>query len=232
MTSANKLQGYRHFLFRRRRMGRDMLWYELFDCMKNDNCPICELVHKRTVQSMDGFLYESVNDGTIRNKISHSNGLCNFHAYMLKDMGDPLAHAIIYTDLLRKAAHNIRSPNIRQALQYQSHEECLFCLQEHESESTYIKAFIVAFPDQEFKKQYQDNGLLCLPHLELVKNSKVFSDKIMDITLEKYDILINQLQEIKRKFDYRYSTELWTEQEKTAWNRAVAAINAGRGLKK
>lgn len=103
-------------------MGRDMLWYELFNGLKNNNCPICELVHKKTVQSMEGFLYESANDTAIRNKINHSNGLCNYHAYMLMERGDPLAHAIIYTDLLRKAAYNIRSPNSR--LQYQSHADC------------------------------------------------------------------------------------------------------------
>ena len=36
-------------------MGKDMVYYNLLDSMKNDCCPICELVKKRTLQMMDSF---------------------------------------------------------------------------------------------------------------------------------------------------------------------------------
>lgn len=162
---------------------------------------------------MDGFLYESVNDVTIRKNICSSSGLCNFHAYMLMEMGDPLAHALVYSDLLKKAIDNMSGVSLKQNSLYQSHNDCLFCKQAKESEDTYN----IAFADAEFKGKYISEGLLCMPHLELIKNLKWHEiDKIVDISLGKYRGLINDLSEIKRKNDYRFSSEDWTEQEKAA----------------
>lgn len=217
-------------------MNRDMVWHELFDRMQNDSCPICDLIHNRTKRSMDGFLYESVNDVTLRSKICKSNGFCNYHAYMLMGMGDPLAHALIYNDLLESAIDNIRTLNLKQKNLFQSHEECMFCEQAKEGERSYLGAFIDAFEDDEFKEKYINESCLCLPHLELIKNlkkqGKNYTNKIVDISLKKYQSLINNLLEIKRKSDYRFSHEPWTEQEKSAWEKAVVAINAKRGIKK
>jgi len=182
---------------------------------------------------MDGFLYESVNDISLRKNICNSNGLCNFHAYMLMEMGDPLAHALVYSDLLKKAIDNMSGINLKQNNLYQSHNDCLFCKQAKESEDTYIIAFADAFEDTEFKEKYISGGMLCMPHLELIKNLKRHEvDKIVDISLEKYRGLINDLSEIKRKNDYRFSSENWTEQEKTSWKRAVKVINAQKGITK
>ncbi len=210
-----------------------MVWHELFDRMQNNQCPICDLIHNRIQRSMDGFLYESVNDVSIRKKICNSNGFCNYHAYMLMEMGDPLAHALIYSDLLKKAIDNIRGNSSKQNSLYQSHNDCIFCKQAKESEDTYIIAFADAFADAEFKEKYIGEGMLCLSHLELIKNLKRRGiDKIVTITLEKYGSLIDDLSEIKRKNDYRFSSEGWTEQEKAAWKKAVNIINAIKGIRK
>ena len=56
-------------------------------------------------------------------------------------------------------------------------------------------------------------------------------EKIKETTLQKYEDLMYQLSEIRRKNDYRFSGELWSGQEKTAWKRAVSIINALRGIK-
>lgn len=215
-------------------MCRDMVWHELFDRMKEERCPICELIFDRIKRSMDGFLYEGINDPMLRDKICKSNGLCNYHAYMLMDMGDPLAHALIYHDLLERAMHYIQAPSIKQqAGIYQSHPDCLFCRQAKESEDIYMKAFISAFGDEEFRTRYMDGGLLCVPHLELIKTERKQKniEKIKEATLHKYEDFIHQLSEIRRKNDYRFSGEPWSEQEKTAWKRAVSIINALRGIR-
>ena len=43
--------------------------------------------------------------------------------------------------------------------------------------------------------------------------------------------MLDSLSEIKRKNDYRYSEEEWTNDEKTAWKKVVGIINGRRGLK-
>ncbi|MCX7658007.1 MAG: DUF6062 family protein [Oscillospiraceae bacterium] len=201
--------------------------------MQEDNCPICELIHNRTQKSMEAFLYESVNDPALRSQICNSNGLCNFHAYMLMDNGDPLAHALIYNDLLEMSIKQIKRPiiNKKPEKSYQSHPDCLFCRQEKAAEDVYIKCFIEAFNDNDFCLKYEQQALLCLPHLELIKEYKN-TDKIIETTLQKYKSLMGNLMEIKRKNDYRFSGEPWTEEEKAAWKKAVSVVNAKRGLKK
>jgi hypothetical protein len=172
-------------------MSRNIIWHELFDRIQNDNCPICELIHTRTIKSMDDILYENVNDVTIRDKIFTSNGLCNYHAYMLMDIGDPLAHAIIYCDLLKRAIYNIETSNQKQKGLYQSHEDCIFCEQAKKMEDCYLSAIIDAFEDYEFTEKYINDGFLCLPHLESIKkNNKYHIDKIVDITLKNIKMLL------------------------------------------
>lgn len=215
-------------------MNRDMVWHELYNRMRRERCPICELIRSRTKKSMEGFLYESVNDRALRDLLCRAGGLCNDHAYMLLDMGDPLAHALIYHDLLERAVRYVReTPPRKRKERYQGHPSCLFCRQAEASEHIYVESFMDAFRDDEFKVRYTDGGLLCVPHLEMMKNDGKHGNagEIIEVTTEKYEALLHQLSEIRRKNDYRFAGEPWTEQEKTAWQRAVAVINALRGVK-
>ena len=216
-------------------MARDMVWHELYDRMQDDRCPICEMIHDRVQRGMEGFLYESVNDPVLRDHFRNSNGLCNYHAYMLMDIGDPLAHALIYNELVKRSVQHMRMPPIkRQAGVYQSHPNCYFCQQAEEGESTYIKAFASSFGDDEFSARYISGGLLCIPHLELLKigGGHKNAEQIIEATLQKYQAVIHQLSEIVRKNDYRFSSEPWPKQERTAWKRAVFIINACKGIRK
>lgn len=36
-------------------MNKDMVYYELADACKDNCCPICALIKKRTLQAMDAF---------------------------------------------------------------------------------------------------------------------------------------------------------------------------------
>ena len=151
-------------------MQRDMVWHER---MRDGECPICGLIQDRTKKSMDGFLYESVNDPLLRDKICKSGGFCNYHAYMLMDMGDPLAHALIYSDLLNGAIRNFQTPLLKkQEGIFQSHSDCPFCLQAAECEEIYIRAFADSISDDDFKTRYIESGMLCLAHLEMIKMGK------------------------------------------------------------
>lgn len=84
-------------------MEKHILFFELFDSLELDECPICHLINKRINQFIDGFLYESVNDPKIREDIDNAQGYCNYHVWKLQSAGDPFAHSIIYGDLVRNA---------------------------------------------------------------------------------------------------------------------------------
>lgn len=211
-------------------MNRDMTWHELYEHIKDNQCPICALLLEFTDRAMDSFLYESVNDPSLREKIMQSHGLCNFHSRMLLKKGDPLAHALIYIDLLNQTLTEIKSLNMNALSVYGKHSDCIFCKNEKSSEKLYAVGFLAAYQDKEFAKKYEDDGMLCVSHTKLIIESSSKSqaniiNNIINTTEQKYKSLLNDLYEIKRKNDYRFNNEPWTESERTAWKKAVAVIN-------
>ncbi|MCK9478318.1 MAG: DUF6062 family protein [Firmicutes bacterium] len=214
-------------------MGKDMVWYALYDAMQKEQCPICELVIKGTLQSIESFLYEGVNDRALRSEICSANGFCSHHAYMMMKKGDPLAHALIYGDLLNRAIDFSNSSNNKGQNSSRPSNKCLFCSQANASEKIYIEAFTNAFGDEKFSEKYSKGGLLCMPHLNMIQNfnKKPNISKIKEITLSKYEKLIHHLDEIKRKNDYRFSHEEWSKQEALAWKQVVYVLNSKIGGK-
>ncbi len=218
-------------------MSRDTTWFELYDSMKDNQCQICTLSSKLIDNAMDGFLYESVNDPYLREKIKKAHGLCNFHSKMLIEKGDPLAHALIYSDLLAQAISEIDSRNTNALSTYDKHTDCIFCERVKSSEKIYAKAFLSAYEDKDFATKYSESGMLCLPHIKLMlenssKTQSIIANNILQVTRQKYSELLNDLNEIRRKNDYRFSNEPLTESERTAWKKAVAVLNTFYVLKK
>jgi len=200
--------------------------------MEGDCCPVCELMDFRINQSLENFLYESVNNPHIRYKIEKTNGFCNHHVHMMLKKGDPLSHAILYQDLMNNVIANVNNPKSK--IKYNEHSGCIFCERERENEYDYTKAFLDFFSKEEFSEKYKKKGLLCVPHLVIIKNIKFTNKKtlnaIMDATLEKYRVLNGHLSEIKRKSDYRHTDEEWTEDEKAAWTKAARTFGGIEGI--
>ena len=211
-------------------MSRDMLWYELFERMQDNHCPICSLLDKMVDGVMESFLYESVNNPGLRDKIKKAHGLCYLHSKMMMEKGDPLAHALVYSDLIIQAIDEISKKNINAFAAYDKHDECIFCQNVNKSEAIYAKAFLSAYQDKEFEEKYLEEGLLCMSHVKLIhentsKSQMNILNSILKVTEDKCGKLVYDLSEIKRKNDYRYKDEEWTESERKAWKKAVAVIN-------
>ena len=68
-------------------------------------------------------------------------------------------------------------------------------------------------------------GGLCLPHFTetLTHASGAASQSLADWQAAAFRRLRDELDELIRKHDYRFSGETITEQEAVAWTRAVAA---------
>lgn len=212
-------------------MNRDTTWHELYDRMSEKSCPICSLIVTRKNALMKFILYEGVNDRGVRAQLCDSDGICNVHAYQMLDLGDPLAHAIIYSDILNRF---IDDTGVLREPVASVHEKCYFCQSLDHSESAYVKAFALNFADEEFRNKYIEHGIVCVPH------NKAVLAKIKDPALQlvfknaskaQYRDLIGNLSEIKRKSDYRNSKEAWTAAEKEAWKKVVAIVNGYQGKK-
>lgn len=219
-------------------MSKDMVYNALIESMTEDRCPVCALIDKRIRQAMDGFLYGSVNDTSIRKQLSDAGGLCNYHAAMLESMGDPLAHALIYSDLMKLIVKDMDSPFPMTLEKLTDRNDCYFCCHAEDMEKIYCRAFVQYYGHDEFKQAYSDGGMLCSVHLKIIAESKKHEseadsiDGIMADTKEKYLRLLEQLEEIKRKNDYRFAAEPWTDGAKDAWRRAVSVINDMTGTRR
>lgn len=212
---------------------KEIIYHELTERMKKGVCPICDFVEFRLAEALERFLYEGINTPHTRAKIEWTNGFCNFHAHRLMEMGDPLSHAILYHDFMNNVMKDV--PDKHAKTDRSSHKECFFCKLQHSNEEDYVKAFLEFYQNEEFATQYEQYGVLCVPHLIQIQNIR-FADKkavrrLVEVTMEKYRQLNHHLSEIKRKSDYRNTHEKWTDEEKEAWKRAVLTFNAYPGIR-
>jgi hypothetical protein len=180
------------------------LTYELLmEKTEGGKCPVCELTAYRMNESFERFLYEGVNVPLIRVKIEKTNGFCNRHSHILASKGDPLSHAVLYHDLMNNVIKNIGKKSLP------GHSGCIFCEQEKSNENDYTAAFLEFYANEKFRDRYNEGGLLCVPHLTKIINTRFANKKItaelLEKTLEKYRVLNGRLSEIKRKSDYRFT---------------------------
>lgn len=211
----------------------DNLDYKLMESLRGNHCPVCDNVLRLTKSSMKSFLYECVRDRGVRTELRDARGLCPDHAFMLRDEGDPLAHAIVYHDILEESRKDMFDGNFEP---YRYHSGCRWCREAREYEHDYVNAFLKCFEEPEFEAAYKKNGLVCMYHLGMLqdaavqrKKSAVF-EKIRDITAEKLDALLESLNEIRRKSDYRFTDEKWTDEEASAWKEAVEVTDERTGI--
>lgn len=215
-------------------MSRDMVWYKLYEALLDNECPICRLLNQAANDFIGAFLYENVNDPGLRQRLRNSKGLCSAHAWLLHSYGEPLAHAIIYGDLLQDAIADFgTSSGPGRSRHAESGERCLLC----GLEDQYCRSYLLLLDEtigenRDFQKKFAESGILCVPHMKqyaaLSRNSQSL-DIVRRIVTAKYAYLQKCLSEIRRKNDYRFSGEPWTDDERAAWSKAVR-IMAGRRI--
>jgi hypothetical protein len=150
---------------------------------------------------MKSILYEGVNDPSIRTGILQSNGFCNAHAYQLLALGDPLGHAILYSDLIDQVSKEMSEKSERYRVR-NAKGLCMFCSSVNQGESIYINHYTKSLSDQEFFERFQTQGLLCQLHYQAVVDNLTdqgISDAFRTSTVQRYQQLLKSLNEINAK---------------------------------
>lgn len=115
-------------------------------------------------------------------------------------------------------------------------KNCPICEMVAENENVYILSFgDYIESDTEFQRKFQENVFLCMPHLiRLLENYEGISTirEVIKVQVKKMSKLLNSLNEIKRKSDYRYAAESMSNEEKTAWIKAVKQYVGEPGIRK
>ena len=210
---------------------KDVIVYNLEQALEAGGCPLCRCLAEATKRYLTNLLYEFVNDPRTRDQLRAAGGFCREHSWVLQRMGDPLAHSIIYADLIDafcteldqnsggpRGGHSLLRPEKAEAQRI-----CAVCREEAAMEDRYVDGFCDALRSGDFRAKYRQAGCLCHPHFRKVydrvriKEEQTFLAEVQNAYLSR---LSSELKEFIRKSDYRYAHEL-PGTERDAWIRAV-----------
>jgi len=212
-------------------------YYRLLDGIKSANeCPLCILESESLHTYVDGILYESVNDFGIRADLILSKGYCARHAEVLVSFENGLATAILYQDQVRiflRLLESLANTSLRAAsgavLRYAQHAECPLCRYGRELREHFVSALAKGLEHEEMRNAFKSSPGLCTPHFLLAARSTQ-SEAVLSFLVEtersKFSELLQELETLCRKHDYRYSHEGFGR-EADSWLRA-ARMMAGR----
>jgi len=217
---------------------KDVLYHELLDALRAEGCAICRLARKASDSYINALLYEGVVDVDLRQKLRDARGPCYVHAWrMASRRGAVLGTAIVYRDVINTVAKVLEAPEKRSLLggkgslaqRLAATGPCPACSLEEDAVRRAIKTLLKHVDDAEVAKSYVAAGGLCLPHFTetLVQAGAhaggTASQSLADWQAAAFRRLRDELDELIRKHDYRFSGEAITAQEAVAWTRAVAA---------
>jgi hypothetical protein len=217
---------------------RDVLYYELLDAMQAGGCPLCRLARKASDSYLNALIYEGVVDVKIREALRDARGPCYRHAWRIaRRRGSVLGTSIIYRDVVNTLTKTLESqpdaparrfsrglPDL--ARQLSATRDCPACGLEDDSNHRYAKTLLKHLSAEEIGAAYVAAGGLCLPHFQVVlSHAGQGQTKTLAVwQATAWRQLRDELDELIRKHDYRFRTEIVTEEEADSWERAVAMI--------
>lgn len=225
------------------RRGRPVGYFDLLHDLPLAGCAICRGESRTAWRYLDGLLWEGVMNPWIRAATKRSHGFCREHAMMAVSVAGKasgqLGMAILFEDLLHHVEDEARTDSDvgwrrrrrRRRPQPDTlgvHQGCQACASAHATTTNYLTVLIRAEPSSEIGVA-ADAGVptLCLPHLRMgvrIASSQSERQRLLDLFSRGAEQLRGDLLEFIRKRDYRFSHEVVSPAEATAWVRSVFAM--------
>ena len=195
-------------------------------------CVLCRLTERSVLRILRAFLDEFVNDPPQRLLLRQSRGFCREHTRVLSEMADPLATAILYSDLIattrerwarsQKKGGRFSLPARRSA---EPKFPCPACGEEAAAEQRYAAALAAGLTRASIRTDWETQGVLCVAHTEQVAffSTSDIAAALYQQQSARLAKLEEELAEIIRKHDYRFRGEPWGP-ERSAWRRALALL--------
>ena len=198
---------------------KHMSFHELKENLSCGDCPICFLAERSVARNIENLFHEKVNDPGVAKELKRSGGFCEKHSEQILRTGETLGIAIIYKRLLDVFINHLKKSNVKPKL-----TPCPICMTYQQAEQRYLSNLIDHWG--ELKPEFAASSILCIGHtykaLGLMKQTKIMKE-LVEIQIKKLGELSAELEEICRKFDYRFADEKLGK-EKDAWQRATKII--------
>jgi hypothetical protein len=222
--------------------------FDLLDAFAKDGCSVCRLTIAAVETYIDGINYEAVIDPTLRAELDPAWGFCNLHAQHWVERAHPLGTALIYENVLGRIERELaRAQPIRGGVLagigsrlgskactlLRPWGQCSICRERDREEHLITAALATGLAtDPAFCEAYGHSNGVCLPHLRMAlchaKDKRAF-ELLRKHALVDHRRIREQLQEIKRKRDYRFSDEPVGE-ERGATERAIQRVAGAPGI--
>lgn len=200
-------------------------------------CALCRLTTRSVGRWLRVFVGEYVNDPAARETLRRARGFCALHARQLESLGDPLAVAILYSDLAGLARERWEQQGgraggrsggsgllqrLRPGAATSAAAPCPACAAQTEAQGRYVHALADGLENAEVWSALDSDAGLCVPHVEqlIIFASPAAALRLRECEIERLTALQAELEEIVRKNDHRFRGEAWGP-EKDAWRRAL-----------
>jgi hypothetical protein len=231
-------------------------FHRLIEACDEAGCPACRCLDRDTRRYLTTFLYEHVTDPLSRARLRASWGLCNWHAWMLRETSDPaFGSAVLCEDLLRIVERRLEQSaapvaarpasllgRLRERLSrarvpaivriYARRRVCRACVEMARAEWRYLETALHFVDDPQFAHAYEASHGLCVPHalgaLELSAGDAAGA-RLLARTLPKWADLRRDLAGFVSKHDHR-NRQPFTEAEADAYLRAIETLHGRSGL--
>jgi hypothetical protein len=212
----------------------DLVFIKLQDALAAAGCPVCRVVRQAEQRYLWGYLYEQVNDPHSREEFIAARGFCADHARALLAFHDVLGVAILYRHLVgeltaaleRAAAAVARTPRgaaPRVAAALAPVAVCPACRHVRLHEDSLLHALVVRLELPDVWDRLCGPAALCLRHFlaALRAADRAAQARLVQAELAALRGLARDLDELIRKFDYRFRQEPVTPDEAASWTRAI-----------
>jgi hypothetical protein len=221
---------------------RDATAFEVREAVREPGCAVCHLSLRSVARLLESVAYEQVNDLGLRAALRKRGGFCNLHAHQwLREAHNVLGTALIYKDVLQAALRELDSASssgqrsrLLRGLRGSSASsaECPACRAQAEAEARYMAALLALLAsDPGFVSSFEDSDGLCRLHTQAgIRAGGAGVEHIVRHAREKVTELIDVLDEVIRKEDYRFRDEPRSEAERSAPARAIGWAAGMDGL--
>jgi hypothetical protein len=224
---------------------RDATAFEVREAVQESGCAVCRLALRSVARLLRSVAYEQVNDLELRSALRKRGGFCTAHAHeWLREARSVLGTALIYRDVLQAALRDLGSPAagngqrarlLRGLLGSASGETvpvCPACRAQTQAEARYLDALLSLLgSDTLFQAGFAASDGLCRRHtLAALRSGRQAAEHVADRSRQAVVELIEQLDEVIRKEDYRFRDEPRSEAERTAPARAITWAAGTDGL--
>ena len=196
---------------------KHLVFHALKDALSRGDCPICFLAEGSVAREIDGLFHEKVNDAGVAAELKRSGGFCEKHSEQILKTDETLGIAIIYKRLLDVFIGLLQKVAVIPKL-----AACPLCGTYSEAEKRYLDALLDHW--DELKESFIATSILCINHtqnaLAAAGKRNEIKKGLLGVQINKLSDLSAELEEICRKYDYRFKDEKWGK-EKNAWQMAV-----------